>query len=874
MDCRIWNPTITRTAIVDSYTEPSGLVYVSNSSLEYWQGRYWAAMDGTSDGFVEGSAGQQCWMTSSQDGDTWEPAYQPFRDPDYTVNPVTDDGFDWQPNLVAYNNELWCIWSGKNTWVSVLSSPTGKWTNHRVEFQGTQVFTSTDVDGAPAVGMSLRASFNGVSDWLIFPTQNPIILNSGDLLAPVSLRTPSVLSTQSESPNEFIRQLKFNGALRFDAKLQQWSLSLIDTSLFGDWIAWEPFFVENPAGHVYGYTRSLDGGAANRDMLLVAVSTDGGRTFTASKSSQLEITSNRAFAKRVSDRRWVMVATDTPQGGVPSAGRSTFGSRVNGSVFVSRRGSNDFAAGINFSDSDAAVNYPQCTIGPDDELAINYTSGTGNGIRRSMQLIRVSPLPSDDYAYVHPRTVWYAEGKATAPELVEADPPYYQFSARNQLLSETSTDSGPITFTAWGQWGYGGIIIDNRAAVSPRYGLILTVGGLLLGELNFLHGAVVPPGGGAVFIAASISPTTVTVYAGNGESTLAVATGEYRTISIDGNPEEADTLTVDGTVYTFTESPTADNDVQIAATLRETLFNLRIKLGRNAVKSAQYLTVVGGVTVSAVLCLSLGTTAPLLEDNQQATSESFTVSTGSDQITVTSGIPLTPGKMSVGYSALTGSSLTPFDGKIFQAQTYSSALTAANIRHLYNSRAEQFGYPTVSGTTTEPPAALLDLNADDPDTVEFPPPTTDIVGRCDVVDEDTLDIFGEGSASVELPYGPNDVVIRWKLGATPTGADKYVIATFGTKARAARLFISGAEPTKLYLNDRLIATVSTPTEWQTTTLTVSTGKVTIGDLSYFAPGKPRCFLGNAYPEGLLASSKSIRYDVSEMSVSERINEGS
>jgi len=864
MDCRIWNPTITRSAIVDSYTEPSGLVYVSNSTLEYWQGRWWAAMDGTADGLVEGSSGQQCWMTTSTDGTTWTPAYQPFRDSDYAENPVTDGGLDWQPNLVVVGEELWCTWSGENTWLSRLTSPTGKWINERIEFNGLEVRTSTDFS-TPTDGWSLRASFDGVSDWLFYPSQNPIVLANGDVAAPGTFSSLTTVSEQSGSTNLFIRLVKHNAMLRYVAAQAEWQVTLIDTSDFGDFGAWEPFFVQNPAGHIYAYTRNLDGGADNADMLLVAVSTDGGRTFSPSVSTELEWTSNRAFAKRISDRRWVMVATDTPQGGTPAPQRGVFGSRINGQIAISRRGSNDFINGITFSDSDPAVNYPQCTIAG-DTLAINYTSGVGNGIRRSMQLVRVSPLPSDDYAYIHARTVWY-DADPTAPELVTGSPDYYEFSSRHQIVSQTSVPQGDVTFTAWAEWGYGGILIDSRDTVSPRFGLIFTVGGLLMGELNFLHGENVPPGGGPVFVAASVAPTSVTVYVGDGGTELTSATFQYRTIDISGNPADGDTLSVNGNTYTFKTSPSASRDVQIGEDITETVFNLRPILKEDGVATAQFLSATDGVITSGVLAMTLGSTSPQLEENVQGGGTVFAVSESSSQISVGSGIALTPGAASVGYSAIAGSALTPFDGKLYEANVWDSALTEPNIIDVYNNRAADFGYSAISGASA-PAAALLNLNAENPDNVEWPPLTNDIVGYCTIVDDDTLDIFGEGSASLELPYGASEVTLEWKLGATPSGDDQYVVATFGTKDRPARLYISGDEPTKLYLNDRLISTIATPTNWQTTTVIVSTDKVTIGDLSYYAPGKPRCFLGNAYPEGLLASTKSVRYDVSLMSVIE------
>lgn len=857
MDCRIWNPTITRKPIVDSYTEPSGLVYVSNSSLEYWQGRYWAAMDGTAEGLVEGSQGQQCWMTTSDDGgDTWTPAYQPFRDSDYCNNPVTDEsgvawqtptrtnGLDWQPNLVVVGDELWSTWTGINTaFVSVLSDPDGKWTNYRFLFDGLAVTTSSTVNDAPAAG-SIFAEFDGIDDWSPFCSQNPVVLSTGDVLVPLTFQS-LVLSDQTDSTSIFLRVRKNNAVLIYRPATASWSVSLIDTAAFGDFVSWEPFVVENPVGDIYVYTRNLDTTAAQTDRLLVAVSTAGGETFSESASTGLAIASNRAFSRRVSDRRWVMTATDVPQGG------SGYGSRFNGSVFISRRGSNDFVGGINFSDDDPAVNYPQCTVGPDDVLAINYTSGTGNGLRRSMQLILVDSLPSDEFAYIHPRFPW-DESNPTAPALVSASPSYYEFTARHKIASADDIGvAAGVTYTAWCEWGYGGTIIDSRATASPRYGHVFTNGGLVFSELSMLHGVALPSGSGPVFLAAAVGASTVTLWVGDGSDTLTTETFEYRAFTVDDIPSESDTLTVDGTVYTFTATPSSGTDIEIAETITDQVFNIRSSIG---VRWGQFLYSTGGITVSALMVLAA-------EDFS-----AITVTSGSSAITVeASGMPLPIGQMVVGNTS-SESALTPFDGNIYQTSIYTSELSDANVLYLYNGRAAEFGFDTISGTASAPSAAALDFDAENPDEVAFPPPDTEIVGYCDVVDADTLDVYGEASAAVELPYGATEIVIRWKLGAAPTGTDQYVIATFGGSERPARLYMSGDAPTTLYLNEREVATIADPTSYQTTTVIASTDKVTVGDLSYYAGGKPRCFLGNAYPERLLDPALKITYDVSAMSV--------
>lgn len=221
------------------------------------------------------------------------------------------------------------------------------------------------------------------------------------------------------------------------------------------------------------------------------------------------------------------------------------------------------------------------------------------------------------------------------------------------------------------------------------------------------------------------------------------------------------------------------------------------------------------------------------------------------------------GPVVVGYKALSGSGLSGWMGRIYNFGFYTSALTEANIKSLYNAKAAGFGY-TLADDATAPASPLVLLDASAPNLTEFPSiGAAPAPARCEVIDADTLRIHGEGSASVELPYAVSTVTIRWKLGAVPTGGDKYVVATFGTVDQPCRLYMLD---TTLYLNGREVDTIEDPTAYTTTTVTVSSRKVDVDGVEQPHAGKPRMFLGNAYPENLLASTKTIDFDVSAMQV--------
>lgn len=852
MDYQIYDPEITISTIIDPYDDPAGLLYVSNSSLAYFGGRYWAVMDGNTSAYVEGAAGQYIWMTTSTDLVEWTEAFQPFRDSDHCTNPIASSDQEWQPNLVVVGDELWCTWVGADAYVSKLASPQGKWTTYRFEFdEDQQVTMSSTITGAAGGGRSTRVTIGDVDDYLPFSAANPIILSTGRVCCPFTLYSATAVSEDTELTDNFLISLKFN-ALLTTTDGEEWSLVVIDTAAFGDFCAWEPFVVENPAGHVRVFSRSLNTLADDKDFLLVAVSSDGGQTFTASTSTGLLVPSSRGFARQVAPKRWVMTHVDHPQNSARGARLSD--GRVNGALFMSRRGVDDFVPGVNFSGADRCMNYPQFIVSPDGDLLINYTSGTGGlSTRRSLELVTV-PLPDDTAAYVHPRSVnEYNPPGANDPVLNDDTPPFYEFAGYDQALSvDTLTASTGVTYVAWIKDSGGSIIIDTRTGgggYDPEaFGQVLHRGGLAINALNFLHGETLIAG--PMFLAAVVDNTaqTVTAYAGTGSTSFTSTTGHYRSAAFSGQPSNGHTLSVDGTTYTFRTSASLANDVQIGATTADTIANLITALDGNAV-----LGVSPGSDIRVIMA----------RDDRGT----FTVTSGSAAITVESGIPLDGGTVSVGFKntdVTTG--LTPLSGKLYDARIYDSALTTANITNLHNTLASSLGYPNVTGTSTAPGGdPAFRYTPADPDDVVWPILNGD-PAYCEIVSDSLLRIHGEGSASVELPFGANQLVIRYKLGAEPVDTDKYVIATFGNANGWARLYIDADNPTSLYCNGREVTSVTDPTGWNTLTLIVSTNKITIGDFEQVFAGSPRCYLGQAFPENLLDVDCHIDYDVSKMSV--------
>lgn len=841
MQYAIYDPALTTTTPIDSYSNGANLTYVSNSSMAFYGGLYWAIVDGTAQGLVEGSPGQQIWVTTSPDAVSWSTPVQPFRDPAYCTNPISSATLEWQPNLVVVGDELWCTWTGQDGYISKLPAPGGKWTNHRFEFVGQQVFISANAEGAPTAGRSVRATIDGITDWLPFFSQNPIVLSSGVVACPLTLYTTSSLSTQTNATAVFTKAKKYN-ALFNTVDGQAWSMALVDTSDWGDFIAWEPFVVEHPDGHVYVYTRNLDARVADEDYMLVSLSDDGGKTFGPSVSTKMLVPSTRAFARQVTDKRWMMVHCDQRQNTTGNVNQSLSAKgRRNGALFVSRRGVDDFVAGVPFSGDDPCMNYPQFIVGPGGiDLFVHWTSGAGVTVRRSLKMTHVGSLPADDTAYINPRGL-----NLVTPNDPEPQPDHFYFNGMAQVKSAAPVAATVgVTYAVWAQWEYdGNVLIDCRSpGVSmDAPGHVFLLKGLALGGLNFFHDQIPEPNK-PTFLAAAIDNAagTVTVYSGAGGAALTSKMGHFRSVLFNNQPANGETVSVNGVVYTFTTTAAAANDVAIGANVAATITNLSAKLSANAVNSFN----LGGGSRLVMARTDLA---------------AFTVTSGSAQIVAETSIPLAGTQASIGMRAVPSSSLADFTGKMFEARGYNTALTQANLVALYNEKAAGFGYPTITGGAA-PSAPTLHLDPANPDTVNFPP--LGAPARTEVVDANTLRLHGEASAAVELPFGAQEITIRYKLGATPTAGEQYTVASFGTSDGPVRLYVDSSG--KLYANGTVLGTPVTG--FNDVTLIVSTRKITTDSFEKVFAGKPRCFLGNAYPQGLLAASKSVDFDVAGMSV--------
>lgn len=224
-------------------TEP--LKYNHDASVAEFRGVWIVVWNGNTVP-KEGAPNQFNLMATSTDLQTWSDAVPAFSSSSTAVNPVPCDAtscVQWQPNLFNLpDGRLGCVWSGSNgrdgrpdgnaggTYLSILSDPHGKWENHLITF--------ADNHGSPQPSVSGK-------NWTLFATQNPAVLRSGRILAPVVMTDASGAIAPGapagcKNGSFFWCEERRSSVLYSDDGGQTWQCSA-GTSIPGElWANWEP----------------------------------------------------------------------------------------------------------------------------------------------------------------------------------------------------------------------------------------------------------------------------------------------------------------------------------------------------------------------------------------------------------------------------------------------------------------------------------------------------------------------------------------------------------------------------------------------------------------------------------------------------------
>jgi hypothetical protein len=537
----VYQPRIERAVVVDASAQ--SLRYNHDSSVAWFRDRWFCAWNANAIP-EEGAPGQLNFASTSRDGLTWSEPRAVFAAPALSANPIPcPAGTQWQPNLLAVGGRLWCLWSQNSKdayngcYFSALDAPDGLWTNRLLTWSGQ---ADPLIDGKP---------------FRIFPTQNPLRLATGRVLAPVTMIGPASTNAAA-GQNAWYGREKRNSVLYTDDGGATWHVSPGTTLPGLDWRQWEPTVFEQPDGAVLMFARNNfipafeQASIRPEETLTWSVSRDGGATWTPHAYVPLETVVSRMHVLRQPDSdRFLMLHNDRP------AGR--FGSdRRNLALFVNRGGGIDFTAGLGLTDNEHEVAYPQMDLHGDALLAV-YSQGPCG--QRSIRAVRVTPLPAPERLYLYPRsnlppaprcaftngTLLLSGGASVACRNAPVIAP-----DRVLLEAEVKPDAGGALFDNRGPhggfvWGLSGSCFVHLGDPARNLRASLPV---LNGRWNRIGAAIDYPKGEVVFsingqterIAfkpgrRTLAGTSATLFGPNlATSTLAAFEGEIRSLAIDG----------------------------------------------------------------------------------------------------------------------------------------------------------------------------------------------------------------------------------------------------------------------------------------------------------------------------------------------------
>jgi hypothetical protein len=444
----VYEPTVTNRFIVDVTTAP--WQYNHDASIAYFGDRWFAQWNANTNAY-ENVAGQVNLQSTSTDFITWTTPVEVFNSNTTSTNPVTMDYTaekQWQPNLIVVGDELWSLWMRENEtglsypqgwtpYFSKLSSSTGKWTN---------------------VALNLNYEENGMT-FYGFPTQNPIQLKSGRVLAPLTWVATNYVSPTPSAwgvPTVFWTQEKRAGVIYTDDGGTTWQIGGVTTYPNNNQVSWEPVVQQSDDGTIRMFVRNLDYLSFDAsEYLFTALGFSDGLAFEPLQLMSFDTTSSRLghlFQANNGFGRQIYFLNDTHDGGFIS-------DRRNASVAFSRSSGADLVPGVNFTDSEEVVSYPQGFL-KDNKLYVIYSQGS---VPRSMKTAVINPAPDADTYYLLPRS-----NDAVNPQVAyTAGPPaYFDHSASSTMYSVTNTGSWSSTNVSVGAWIYrtsaSGTIVDTR----------------------------------------------------------------------------------------------------------------------------------------------------------------------------------------------------------------------------------------------------------------------------------------------------------------------------------------------------------------------------------------------------------------------------
>jgi hypothetical protein len=373
--CAYYSPTITHGVVYNGAETANSYRYNHDSSIEYFDGKWFCAWN-LNTNRLENVAGQWNAIATSDNFSTWTAPQREFSDAAYSTNPVAysaGSSIQWQPNLLAISGKLLCTWvCDVGTFVSYKTSAAGKWTNIPVTYSFTR---------------------GGVAYTNLFPTQNPIKLPSGRIVAPAILSSAG--STAPDQSGHFgggaTYPYRLATAMISDDDGASWTIGGVAEHPSRAWGIWEPVFALQPDGVLRMFIRSQIEAETPTAMMMTATSADEGMTWSTLVPAGLNVPIARPGIVNGGDKHGVKYLLQNDYEGTDV----NLLKRRGLSVYTGT-GENDFVPGVGFNvlgdRPGHSAAYAQGKV-KDGDLYIVYTMIENSTDSTGVMTAKVSPAP-------------------------------------------------------------------------------------------------------------------------------------------------------------------------------------------------------------------------------------------------------------------------------------------------------------------------------------------------------------------------------------------------------------------------------------------------------------------------------------------------
>ncbi len=382
-----YEPQVRHVTIHEGKLAPGHNPYNHMASVEWFDGRFHCVWGGHAETHLEGKPGQLNLWATSADFTSWG-APQPFAHTGPGALARDPQCVQWQPNLLNFQDrQLWCVWSFNSKvpdldglWLSTLDKGRLDWKHRRIQ----------------------RRQNVGNLACSIFASQNPVLLTSGRVLAPVTLnhRDPKHDAGGSHATNNVT--LRWNACFFTDDGGTTWQCSDPISNVEDATAQWEPFFYEQSDGRIRAFMRNFTKGTPPGNMWRLTTVGTGAAIGSPLRFpddpvySFMETANCRPQVFRTDGGRYCLLQQDA------FVNHRDYSTRLNVALHFSRSGADDFVAGPPVSRPGVISAYPQ-GVEHDGAIYLAYSAGPGNE-PRSIEGAIVTPAPKGDRHYIWPRS--------------------------------------------------------------------------------------------------------------------------------------------------------------------------------------------------------------------------------------------------------------------------------------------------------------------------------------------------------------------------------------------------------------------------------------------------------------------------------------